>query len=93
MDTDRRTAESIQALEEKFRVWKETHLPAGNVSFVSTVNQLNALGTERLKAAYDDAVAGLIAERMLDVPGHTPVFHLVAGMARGLLITRGVYGK
>lgn len=93
MDTKSTAAEGRFELEEKYQRWKETHLPAGNVTFVSTVNQLDALGTERLKAAYDDAVAGLIAERMLDAPGHTPVFHLVAGMARGLLITRGVYGK
>ena len=93
MDTKPSPTEARVGLEEKFRVWKETHLPAGNASLASTISQLNALGTERLKAAYDDAVAGLIAERMLDVPGHTPVFHLVAGMARGLLITRGVYGK
>ena len=91
MDTNPGSAEARTGLEEKFRVWKETYLPAGNVSFISTVNQLNALSTERLKAAYDGAVAVLVAERMLDVPGHTPVFHLVAGMARGLLITRGVY--
>ena len=91
MATKPSPAEARVGLEEKFRVWKETHLPARDFIFVSTVNQLNALSTERLKAAYDDAVAGLVAERMLDVPGYAPVFHLVAGMARGLLITRGVY--
>lgn len=90
MDTNRRAVESFRELEEKFRVWKETHLPAGDITFVPMTKQLNALGNERLIAAYKDAEAGRAAELMLNVKNWTPVFSLTSGFCRGILHTRGI---
>lgn len=90
MDTDRRAAESFRTLEEKFRVWKETHLPAGDITFVPMPKQLNALGNERLIAAYKDAEAGRAAELMLNVKNWVPLFSLTSGFCHGILRTRGI---
>lgn len=90
MDTDKRTVEGFRALEEKFRSWKETHLPAGDISYIAINAQLNALGDKRLLAAYHDAEAGRAAERLLDVKGWVPMFSLAAGFCRGLLHARGI---
>lgn len=90
MDTDSRTAESFRTLEEKLRVWKETHLPAGDISFVPMTTQLDGLGDERLIAAYKDAEAGRAAELMLNVENWVPLFSLVSGFCRGILCARGI---
>lgn len=90
MDTDKRAAESFRALEEKFRVWKETHLPAGDVTFISVAKQLDALNDERLIAAYKDAEAGRAAELMLDAKGWMPLFSLISGFCHGFLCARGI---
>lgn len=93
MDANRRTVESFRALEEKFRVWKETHLPAGDITFVSMAIQLDALGNERLIAAYKDAEAGHAAELMLNVEGWVPMFSLTSGLCHGILRARGINVK
>ena len=61
MDTNRSTvAEGHFELEEKYRRWKETRLPAGDASATYPLGkQLEALGDERLIAAHDEAMAGL----------------------------------
>lgn len=90
MDTNERAAESFRALEEKFRVWKETHLSAGDISFVPMTAQLNALGDERLITAYREAKAGQAAEQLLNVKGWIPMFSLVSGFCDGILRARGI---
>ncbi len=66
MDTQSTAAEGRFELEEKYRRWKETHLPDGNLSNVwPVIDQLQTLSDERLKAAHEAAVAGLIAEKLL----------------------------
>lgn len=90
MDTNRRAVESFRALEEKFREWKETHLPAEDISFVPMTAQLNALGDERLITAYREAKAGQAAEQLLNIKGWMPLFSLVAGFCRGILQARGI---
>ena len=47
MDTNKRAAENFRTLEEKFRVWKETYLPAGYITFLPMTKQLDALSDER----------------------------------------------
>lgn len=90
MDTDSRTAESFRTLEEKFRVWKETHLPAGDITFIPIVKQLDALDNERLIAAYKDAEAGRAAELMLNAESWTPLFSFTSGFCYGILCARGI---
>lgn len=90
MDTDSRTAESFRTLEEKLRVWKETHLQARDITFISMAIQLDGLGDERLIAAYKDAEAGHAAELMLNVEGWVPLFSLVSGFCHGILCARGI---
>lgn len=90
MDTDSRAAESFRTLEEKFRVWKETHLPAGDITFVPMLTQIDALNDERLIAAYKDAEAGRAAELMLNAKNWVPLFNLASGFCRGILCARGI---
>ena len=64
--TFRLAAEGRFELEEKYRRWKETHLPAGDTISTTPLDaQLRALGTPRLKQALEDARAGMFAERLL----------------------------
>ena len=91
MDTKSTVAEGRFELEEKYRRWKETYLPAGDTTSTYPLDQqLQALGDERLKAAHEAAMAGLIAEKLL---GHIkPIgnFHYAAGLTTGLLVKRGL---
>lgn len=54
------------------------------------MNQLNALGDERLIAAHRDAEAGRVAELMLNVKDWAPLFSLASGFCLGILRARGV---
>ena len=94
MCTQSTAAEGRFELEEKYRRWKETYLPAGNtVATYPLVQQLQVLGDERLIAAHDAAMAGLIAERLL-VHLHLAVnFHYAAGLTAGMLLRRGIQHK
>ena len=82
-------AEARFALEEKYRRWKETHLPAGDASATFPLDrQLEALGDERLIAAHDEAMAGLTAEKLLAHIKPVGNFHYAAGVTTGLLFKR-----
>ena len=93
MDTKHSTvAEGRFELEEKYRRWKETYLPDGNLSYVwPIVDQLQTLGDERLKAAHEAAMAGLTAEKLLAHIKPIGNFHYAAGLTTGLLFKRGIY--
>ena len=87
-------AEGRFELEEKYRRWKETHLPAGDASATYPLDkQLEALGDERLIAAHEDAMAGLMAEKFLAVLRPVTNFHFAAGLTTGLLFKRGLHHK
>lgn len=94
MCTQSTAAEGRFELEEKYRRWKETYLPAGDtVATYPLDTQLEALGNERLIAAHDAAMAGLVAERLL-VHLHLAVnFHYAAGLTAGMLLRRGMQHK
>lgn len=93
MDTKHSTVtEGRFELEEKYRRWKETYLPAGDTTSTYTlVEQLEALGDERLKAAHEAAMAGLTAEKLLAHIKPIGNFHYAAGLTTGLLLKRGIY--
>ena len=91
MDTKSTIAEGHFELEEKYRSWKETYLPAGDSTMYSLDRQLQALGDERLKAAHEAAMTGLIAEKLLAHINPIGNFHYAAGLTTGLLFKRGVY--
>ena len=94
MDTQSTAAEGRFELEEKYRRWKETYLPDGNLSCVwPIVDQLQTLGDERLIAAHKDAMAGLLAERLLAAIKPVANFHFAAGLTTGLLFKRGLHHK
>lgn len=91
MDTKPTAAEGRFELEEKYRHWKKTYLPDGNLSYVwPVIDQLQTLSDERLKAAHDAAVAGLIAEKLLSHTYPANNFHFVAGLTTDLLFKRGL---
>ena len=91
MDTKPTTTEVRSELEEKYRHWKETYLPDGNLSNIwPIVDQLQTLGDERLKAAHDAAVEGLIAEKLLAHLKPIGNFHYAAGLTTELLFKRGL---
>ena len=82
-------AEGHFELREKYRRWKETYLPAGDATTTySLAEQLQALGDERLKAAHEAAMAGLIAEKLLSHIKPIGNFHYAAGVTTGLLFKR-----
>ena len=84
-------AEGRFELEEKYRSWKETYLPAGDASATHPLDQqLQALGDERLKAAHKAAMAGLTAEKLLAHIKPIGNFHYAAGLTTGLLFKRGL---
>ena len=84
-------AEGRFELEEKYRRWKETHLPAGDATATYPLDQqLQALGDERLIAAHDEAMAGLTAEKLLAHLKPIGNFHYAAGLTTGLLFKRGL---
>ena len=84
-------AEGRFELEEKYRRWKETYLPAGDASATYPLDQqLQALGDERLKAAHEAAMAGLAAEKLLAHIKPIGNFHYAAGLTTGLLFKRGL---
>ena len=92
MDTQSTVAEGHFELEEKYRCWKETYLPAGDTTSTYPLDQqLQALGDERLKAAHEAAMAGLIAEKLLAHIKPIGNFHYVVGLTTGLLFERGIY--
>lgn len=94
MCTQSTAAEGRFELEEKYRRWKETYLPAGDVTATyPLVQQLQVLGDERLIAAHDAAMAGLAAEKMLAHLRPIANFHYAAGLTAGLLFKRGLYHK
>jgi len=85
-------AEGRFELEEKYRRWKETHLPAGDACSTFPLDkQLEALGDERLKAAHEAAMAGLTAEKLLAHIKPIGNFHYSAGLTASLLFKRGIY--
>ena len=91
MGTQSTAAEGRFELEEKYRSWKETYLPAGDASATYPLDQqLQALGDERLKAAHEAAMAGLTAEKLLAHIKPIGNFHYAAGLTTGLLIKRGL---
>ena len=82
-------AEGHFELREKYRRWKETYLPARDATTTySLAEQLQALGDARLKAAHEDAMAGLIAEKLLSHIKPIGNFHYAAGVTTGLLFKR-----
>ena len=91
MDTQQTAAEGRFELEEKYRRWKETHLPDGNLSCIwPLVDQLQTLDDKRLKAAHEAAMAGLTAEKLLAHIKPISNFHYAAGLTTGLLFERGL---
>ena len=95
MDTKHSTvAEARFQLEEKYRSWKETHLPAGDASATYPLGkQLEALGDERLIAAHEAAMAGAAAEKLLDHINPVCYFNRVVELTTGLLFKRGLHHK
>ncbi len=94
MGTQSTAAEARFELGEKYRRWKETHLPAGDASATYPLNkQLEALDDERLIAAHDEAMAGLTAEKLLVHIKSVGNFRYVAGLTTGLLFKRGLHHK
>ena len=92
MDTQQTAAEGRFELGEKYRRWKETYLPAGDATATYPLDQqLQALSDERLKAAHEAAMAGLIAEKLLDYIKPISNFHYAVGLTIGLLLRRGIY--
>ena len=91
MDTQPTAAEGRFELEKKYRRWKETHLPDGNLSHIwSIVDQLQTLSDERLKAAHDAAVAGFIAEKLLAHIGPSNNFHFATALTTAMMSRRGL---
>ena len=92
MDTKHSTvAEGHFELEEKYRRWKETYLPAGDTSATNPLSQqLQALGNDRLKTAHEAAMAGLTAEKLLAHIKPIGNFHYAAGLTTDLLLKRGM---
>lgn len=90
MDTNKSTvAEGHFELEEKYRRWKETHLPAGDTCSTFPLDrQLEALDAKRLIAAHKDAMAGLLAEKLLATTSPPANFHFAVGLITGLLLKR-----
>ena len=88
-------AEGRFELEEKYRRWKETHLPAGNasVTFLLIQQQLALLGNDRLKAAHEAAMAGAAAEKLLAHINPVYYFNRVVELTTGLLFKRGLHHK
>ena len=92
MGTQSTAAEGRFELEEKYRRWKETYLPAGDSAATYPLDQqLQALGDERLKAAHEAAMAGLTAEKLLAHIKPIGNFHYAAGLTAVLLSKRGIY--
>lgn len=91
MSTQSTAAEGRFELEEKYRRWKETYLPAGDATATYPLGQqLQALGDECLKAAHEAAIAGLVAEKLLAHIKPIGNFHYAAGVTTGLLLKRGL---
>ena len=91
MDTQSTTTEGRFELEEKYRRWKEIHLPDGNLSCVwPIVDQLQTLSDERLKAAHEAAVAGFVAEKLLAHIKPIGNFHYVVGLTMVMMARRGL---
>ena len=95
MDTNKSTvAEGHFELEEKYRRWKETHLSTGDVcSAFVLLEQLEVLDDKRLIAAHKDAMAGLLAEKLLATTSPLANFHFAVGLTTGLLCKRGLHHK
>ena len=94
MDAKSTAAEGRFELEEKYRRWKETYLPAGDSTATYPLDQqLQTLSDERLKAVHDAAVAGLIAEKLLAHIKPIDNFHYAAGLTTGLLFKRGLVNR
>ena len=91
MGTQSTAAEGRFELEEKYRSWKETYLPAGDASATYPLDQqLQALGDERLKAAHEAAIAGFIAEKLLAHIKPIGNFHYVVGLTTVMMARRGL---
>ena len=91
MGTQSTAAEGRFELEEKYRRWKETYLPAGDATATYPLDQqLQALGDECLKAAHEAAIAGLVAEKLLARIKPLGNFHYAAGLTTGLMLKRGL---
>lgn len=91
MDTKSTIAEGHFVLEERYRRWKETYLPAGDATATYPLDQqLQALGDERLKAAHEAAMAGLTAEKLLAHIKPIGNFHFVVGLTMVMTARRGL---
>ena len=91
METNSSATSGCVQLEEKYRQWKETYLPAGDTLATHPLGvQLKALGNERLIAAHDAAMAGLAAEKMLAHLHPVANFHYAAWFTTGILFMRGI---
>ena len=91
MGTQSTAAEGRFELEEKYRRWKETYLPAGDTtSTYSLIQQFRALDDERLKAAHEAAVAGFVAEKLLAHVKPIGNFHYVVGLTTVMMVRRGL---
>ena len=94
MGTQSTAAEGRFNLEEKYRNWKETYLPARDASATYPLDiQLKALGNERLIAAHDAAMAGLAVEKLLAHIKPIGNFHYAARLTTGLLFRRGLVNR
>lgn len=94
MDTKSTIAEGRFELKEKYRRWEETYLPLGGTTYLYPLGQqLEALGDERLKAAHEAAMVGLIAEKLLAHINPIANFHYAAGLTSSLLFKRELYPK
>lgn len=94
MGTQSTAAEGRFELEEKYRSWKETYLPAGDTTATyPLILQLEALGDEQLRTAHEAAMVGLIAEKLLAHIKPLWNFHYAAGLTTSLLFERGLLDK
>lgn len=94
MGTQSTAAEGRFELAEKYRRWKETHLPAGDTCSTFPLNrQLKTLDDEHLIAAHDEAMAGMTAEKLLAHLNPIGNFHYTAELTTELLFKRGLRHK
>jgi hypothetical protein len=91
---DTHPGRSVQALEEKYRRWKETHLLIGDVDSTLPLDLLlRTLDNDRLLAAHNEAMVGLMAERLLAHTNPVDNFRYAVGLTTELLIRRGIHGR
>jgi hypothetical protein len=88
------TAQPALELEKKYRRWRKAHLLIEDTNSAIPIDLLlSTLDNERLIAAHNDAIAGLMAERLLAHTNPASNFRYVAGLTIELLIRRGIHGR